>query len=100
MKNKFLATLFLACSISTVSAQTPVYMDDAQPIEARVKDALSRMTLEEKVALCHAQSKFSSAGVPRLGIPELWMSDRFPGFDLSGRYLESGHVCKVWQGHR
>ena len=51
MKNKFLATLFLACSISTVSAQTPVYMDDAQPIEARVKDALSRMTLEEKVAL-------------------------------------------------
>lgn len=75
MKNKFLATLFLACSISTVSAQTPVYMDDAQPIEARVKDVLSRMTLEEKVALCHAQSKFSSAGVPRLGIPELWMSD-------------------------
>ena len=75
MKNKFLATLFLACSISTVSAQTPVYMDDAQPIEARVKDALSRMTLEEKIALCHAQSKFSSAGVPRLGIPELWMSD-------------------------
>lgn len=75
MKNKFLATLFLACSISAVSAQTPVYMDDAQPIEARVKDALSRMTLEEKVALCHAQSKFSSAGVPRLGIPELWMSD-------------------------
>ena len=75
MKNKFLATLLLTCSISTVSAQTPVYMDDAQPIEARVKDALSRMTLEEKVALCHAQSKFSSAGVPRLGIPELWMSD-------------------------
>ncbi|NVK94522.1 glycoside hydrolase family 3 C-terminal domain-containing protein [Bacteroides sp. L10-4] len=75
MKNKFFVTLLLACSISTVSAQTPVYMDDAQPIEARVKDALSRMTLEEKVALCHAQSKFSSAGVPRLGIPELWMSD-------------------------
>ena len=75
MKKKFLTTLLLACSISTVSAQIPVYMDDAQPIEARVKDTLSRMTLEEKVALCHAQSKFSSAGVPRLGIPELWMSD-------------------------
>ena len=25
--------------------------------------------------MCHAQSKFSSAGVPSLGIPELWMSD-------------------------
>lgn len=75
MKNKFFVTLLLACSISTVSAQTPVYMDDTQPIEVRVKDALGRMTLEEKVALCHAQGKFSSAGVPRLGIPELWMSD-------------------------
>jgi beta-glucosidase len=33
------------------------------------------MTLEEKVAMCHAQSKFSSRGVPRLGIPEIWMTD-------------------------
>lgn len=75
MKNKFLTTLLLACALTVASAQTPLYMDDAQPLETRVKDALSRMTLEEKVALCHAQSKFSSAGVPRLGIPELWMSD-------------------------
>lgn len=61
--------------MGSLSAQTPAYLDDSQPIESRVKDALGRMTLEEKVALCHAQSKFSSAGVPRLGIPELWMSD-------------------------
>lgn len=53
----------------------PAYLDAGQPIEERVEDALARMTLEEKVALCHAQSKFSSAGVPRLGIPEMWMSD-------------------------
>ena len=33
------------------------------------------MTLEEKVKILHAQSKFSSAGVPRLGIPELWATD-------------------------
>ena len=58
-----------------VMAQTPVYLDDSQPIEARIDDALSRMTLEEKVALCHAQSKFSSPGVPRLGLPENWMTD-------------------------
>ncbi|MGN0049146.1 MAG: glycoside hydrolase family 3 C-terminal domain-containing protein [Bacteroides sp.] len=71
---KLLITLLCACSL-TAAAQTPVYLDDSQPIEARVKDALSRMTLEEKVAMCHAQSKFSSPGCPRLGIPELWMSD-------------------------
>ena len=58
-----------------LQAQTPVYLDKNQPIEARVQDALSRMTLEEKVAMTHAQSKFSSPGVPRLGIPELWWSD-------------------------
>jgi beta-glucosidase len=33
------------------------------------------MTLEEKVAMLHAQSKFSSPGVPRLGIPEFWTTD-------------------------
>jgi len=31
--------------------------------------------LEEKVKMVHAQSKFSSPGVPRLGIPENWMTD-------------------------
>ncbi len=55
--------------------QTPVYLDDSQPIEARVQDALNRMTLEEKVRMSYAQSKFSSPGCPRLGIPEIWMSD-------------------------
>lgn len=75
MKKKSLLILAFACMAGALPAQTPVYLDDSQPIEARVKDALSRMKLEEKVALCHAQSKFSSAGVPRLGIPEVWMSD-------------------------
>ena len=56
-------------------AQTPVYLDDTKPIEERIEDALSRMTLEEKIAMIHAQSKFSSPGVERLGIPDVWMTD-------------------------
>lgn len=70
--------LLLLCACGGQTTQTssqPAYADPAQPIERRVEDALSRMTMEEKVALLHAQSKFSSAGVPRLGIPEVWCSD-------------------------
>src|SRR5210317_2124185 len=44
-------------------------------IEARVDSILPLLTLEEKVAMTHAQSKFSTPGVARLGIPEIWMSD-------------------------
>lgn len=65
----------MAGGVAASQAATPVYLDENAPIEKRVEDALSRMTLEEKVALCHAQSKFSTKGVERLGIPELWMSD-------------------------
>jgi beta-glucosidase len=75
---KKIETLFIVLFfIAMLPAQNklPLYLDNSQPIETRVNDALSRMTLEEKVALCHAQSKFSSHGVPRLGIPEIWMSD-------------------------
>ena len=68
------AFITLSCCNSPKTAG-PVYLDESQPIEARVEDALSRMTLEEKVKILHAQSKFSSAGVPRLGIPELWTTD-------------------------
>lgn len=53
----------------------PIYLDDSKPLEERVEDALSRMTLAEKVGIIHAQSKFSSPGVQRLGIPGIWCTD-------------------------
>lgn len=52
-----------------------VYLDTKAPIEDRIEDALSRMTLQEKIAVIHAQSKFSSPGVARLGIPGIWCTD-------------------------
>ncbi len=58
-----------------VVADTPVYLDSSRDIEERVEDALSRMTTAEKVAILHAQSKFSSPGVARLGIRGLWTTD-------------------------
>ena len=69
------ALTLLSCSRDIPQNDTPLYLDTDADIEARIDDALSRMTLEEKVKILHAQSKFSSAGVPRLGIPELWCTD-------------------------
>ena len=66
----------VACTgVQQSRGDVAVYLDESQPLEKRVEDALSRLTLEEKVGLLHAQSNFSSAGVPRLGIPEVWCTD-------------------------
>lgn len=67
--------LIMATTLLATPMLAQVYLDPNAPIEDRVKDALSRMTLHEKVMLCHAQSKFTSPGVPRLGIRQLNMSD-------------------------
>lgn len=69
------AFIFSLCSYSKAQAQLPVYLDSSQPVEKRIEDALNRMTLDEKIAVIHAQSKFSSPGVKRLGIPEFWTDD-------------------------
>lgn len=68
-----LSVLMLTMTATTMTAQ--VYLDTQAPMENRVKDALSRMTTHEKIQVIHAQSKFTSAGVPRLGIRQLNMDD-------------------------
>lgn len=74
--NKILLSLTLIASgIAMASSAVPVYLDESHSIDERVEDALSRMTLQEKIDLIHAQSKFSAPGVPRLGIPEIWCTD-------------------------
>jgi beta-glucosidase len=76
-KNVKTIVILLLLSSFGMNAQNkvPVYLDDKKSINERVEDALSKMTTEEKIAMLHAQSKFSSPGVPRLGIPENWMTD-------------------------
>ena len=67
MKRHFIVIGLLAVLTANASltAQTPVYLDDKQPIEARVRDALSRMTLEEKVRICAKQIQFSGLSPSR-----------------------------------
>lgn len=74
MKKQLFSTLLFACSLTTLTAQTPVYLDDTQPIEARVKDVLNRMTLEESSPLPCAEQIQQSRCAPSW-YPELWMSD-------------------------
>jgi beta-glucosidase len=70
------AVSVLAAGLGNAGAQErPLYLDDTKPVEARVEDLLSHLTLEEKVSLVHADTRFTVAGVPRLGIPVLQMSD-------------------------
>ena len=54
------------------------------------------MILEEKAVMTHAQSKFSSPGVLRLGIPENWMSDGL--INEKGKKLFSIYGAKIYKG--
>ena len=72
---KYIYIMAMVLMAGNVSAQQPLYLDDSKPVEQRVEDALGRMTLDEKIAVIHAQSKFSSPGVRRLGFPDFWTDD-------------------------
>ena len=76
MKNAIFVLCALLFAVGTTRAQElPLYHDASRSVEERVEAALSRMSVREKIAMIHAQSKFSSPGVPRLGIPEIWTTD-------------------------
>lgn len=73
MKRIVFFLIAVLCYLPLFSTET--YLDSAAPIDQRIEDALARMTTREKIAIIHAQSKFSSPGVARLGIPGLWCTD-------------------------
>ena len=78
--------LSLVCGVPAISQQRPVYADNSAPVEARITDLLSRMTLEEKV------SAFSTdPTVPRLGVVGTGHVEGLHGLALGG----PGH----WEGH-
>ena len=79
MNRKLKNTLLLAiCSLGSLTAQTAdfPFRDPSLPLEVRVKDIISRLTLEEKVELM----KHEAPAVPRLGIPAYnWWNEALHG---------------------
>src|SRR5688500_16068907 len=104
IKKNEMKKLIVYISLMLVSVAVRAQSDQA--INQQIESLLKKMTIEEKVAMIHASSSFTSGGVPRLGIPELVMSDGPHGVRLehgrdwnadrnvydSGTYLPVG-VC-------
>ena len=81
----------LQCIVPVQGQELLPYQNEDLTIEQRVDDALARMTLKEKCRLSYAQSKFSSPGCARLGIPELYMSDGPHGVRMEINWNDWGH---------
>ncbi|MCU1225685.1 MAG: glycoside hydrolase family 3 domain protein [Edaphobacter sp.] len=71
----------LALRVVGSAQETPVYLNTAQPVDARVKDLVGRMTLEEKVS----QMQNHAIAIPHLNVPEYdWWSEGLHGIARSG----------------
>ncbi|NOY57653.1 MAG: DUF4434 domain-containing protein, partial [Calditrichaeota bacterium] len=76
----------------------PVYRNPAQPVEKRVEDLLSRMTLNEKVDMVSGNG-FTTKHNIRLGIPEIVMTDGPLGPNGKGRatnYSACINMAAAW----
>lgn len=80
MKKTILTLTFAAVALAS-NAQNLPYQNSALPVEQRVEDLLSRLTLDEKVQLMMNSSK----PVERLGIPQFdWWSEALHGVGRNG----------------
>jgi beta-glucosidase len=66
----FLCGAFILAAFNSGHAQTK-----SSQTETKIASIIKKLTLEEKIALLHADGIFSTAGVPRLGIPGLMTDD-------------------------
>jgi len=79
-----LTLLFIATPLLSFAQKTdsqPIYKDAQLPVERRVADLISRMTLEEKVS----QLGHTSSAIPRLGVPQYnWWNEGLHGVARAG----------------
>jgi beta-glucosidase len=91
-----IAFLALAALFATPAQQPPLYQNPSAPMEKRVDDLLSRMTLPEKVS----QLMNDSAAIPRLNIPAYnWWNECLHGVARAGRatvFPETIGLAATW----
>jgi beta-glucosidase len=80
MRRPLLASAVFALAIAVAAAEPAVpanapYKNPKLPVEQRVADLLSRMTLKEKVSMLAGSGWMESMPIPRLGIPAIKMAD-------------------------
>ena len=81
MEKKLFFIVPLAFLLNLAQAQTPGFLNTSLPIDARVKDLVSRLTTDEKVH----QMLNNSPAIPRLGIPAYnWWNEALHGVARSG----------------
>src|SRR5471030_667439 len=79
-KFKLLFSLILVCLVNVIYAQN-IFRDPSKPLDVRVNDLVSKLTLDEKVH----QMMNSSPAIPRLGIPAYdWWNEALHGVARSG----------------
>jgi len=90
------ALLIAATLLSLGGAQAPLYQNPAAPLDKRVDDLLSRMTLEEKIS----QLMNDSAAIDRLGVPAYnWWNECLHGVARAGRatvFPETIGLAATW----
>lgn len=81
MKKTTAFVLGITLCMIAMAQQQPVYLDPNAPLETRVQDLVSRMTLEEKIG----QMVYTAPAIPRLRIPEYnWWNEALHGVGRSG----------------
>ena len=70
------AGVFCGCkSDPTLSRDVKGYVDPLMQNEQKISEIISKMTLEEKVAMLHGKHMFTSEGVPSQGIADMVYAD-------------------------